>query len=436
MNGKPEIPSWMLLVCAGLTSAILCTAPPLRGGWFELLYVGGVYGGLVGVHFIVTRGASVVPRVAILVITSMAAWPIAYIGSFWMMEFIPGATVHHGDAVDPAFPLLFAGGVLGGIVLLLPTVLLFSPSSAGVRSKFIKAFLGILLSGIVGGVAWELGPTLGAAIWSQIPTAPLPQPESYGMAALFFVWQPVMAVFIGWATKSRATATQTADEGAWTRVAQVSEGISRKVFGRILITLAVVSLLAITPVRLRLAHRERAAARKRESKPSGVNLPLPETKDKEEVLILRQIGDYLPGHATKSVEMVSHEKGYERPGSMYFNTLYTKTGEPVPEWPIAPRQYISVSLHQYPNSAWAQDFADYPQNMYNSFDDPKQHAIVTLFNNKVRTSQLTRAPGQTWIPLYYMWPSGTYVITLDYRTSDENLDILQAYLEKYPSSIR
>jgi hypothetical protein len=29
----------------------------------------------------------------------------------------------------------------------------------------VKAFLGNLLSGIVGGIAWELGPTVGAAVW-------------------------------------------------------------------------------------------------------------------------------------------------------------------------------------------------------------------------------------------------------------------------------
>jgi len=32
-----------------------------------------------------------------------------------------------------------------------------------------------------------------------------------------------------------------------------------------------------------------------------------------------------------------------------------------------------------------------------------------------------------------MWPSGNCVVTVDYRTSDENLDIVRAYLEKYPS---
>jgi hypothetical protein len=47
----------------------------------------------------------------------------------------------------------------------------------------------------------------------------------------------------------------------------------------------------------------------------------------EQALILKDIGDYQPGHALKSSEMVSHEKGFESAGSVYFRTLYTKTGE-------------------------------------------------------------------------------------------------------------
>jgi hypothetical protein len=89
----------------------------------------------------------------------------------------------------------------------------------------------------------------------------------------------------------------------------------------------------------------------------------------------------------------------------------------------------------YPNSAWAQYFAEYPQRVYISPDDPKLHALVTQFNNKVRSSQLERSPGQTWNLLYYMWPSGNCVVTVDYYTPDENLEIMRAYVEKYPSSI-
>jgi hypothetical protein len=352
---------------------------------------------------------------------------------------IPGGIVHHGDAVYPAFPLIAFGGVLGGAALLIPVILLLKPSSVSWRAAFVKALLGILLSGIVGGIAWELGPALGSAIWALLPTAPLPKPESYGMAALFLVWQPVIALFIGWATsesrKSVLLQPSEVKSEVGASAPQTSGNVGRRTFVVIVASLVALSLTRIIPVRLRLARREGAAAKMRGSRPSAVDVPMVQPMTEEEALILKVIGDYQPGHAMKRVELVSHEKGFERPGSLYFSTLYTKTGEPVPQWPLAPRQYISVVVQQYPNSAWAQYFAEYPPNRYNSFDNPKQHAIFAQFNNRVRSNQLERSPGQTWYPLYYTWPSGNCVITVEYYTPEENLEIVRAYLEKYPSSI-
>lgn len=259
------------------------------------------------------------------------------------------------------------------------------------------------------------------------------------MAALFFVWQPMIALFIGWATSEKQTSVpiQGSERQSEVRAPapHTSNGLGRRAFLLLLAGLVILSLTRVVPVRLRQAHRERVAAKKRETRPASVDLPIAQPMSEEQALILKEIGDYQPGHALKTVELVSHEKGFERASSMYFNTLYTKTGEQVPQWPVAPRQYISVVIEQYPDSAWAQYFAEYPQRIYISSDDPKLHALVIQFDNKVRSSQLERSPGQTWIPLYYMWPSGNCVVTVEYHTPDENLAIVQAYLQKYPSSI-
>jgi hypothetical protein len=439
MKISTSILSWVLLPLLALTSAILCIAPPSLGGKLGALYVGTVYGGLLGVYFVTCRGIRSAVKVITLVAASAVAWPIAFFGSFDAAGHTRGGLVHQGDAVAPGFPLIAFGGVLGGAVLLIPVLLLFKPVSVKWRAALVRASLGILLSGIVGGIAWELGPTLGAAIWILLPTAPLPQPESYAMAALFFVWQPVVALFIGWATsENRKSVPMQASDGkseVGAPVPQTSGGLDRRTLVVIVASLVALSLTRIIPVRLRLAHREHAVKKMRGSRPSAVDLPVVQSMSEDEALILKQIGDYQPGHAMKNVELVSHEKGFERPGSMYFSTLYTKTGEPVPQWPLAPKQYISIVVQQYPNSAWAQYFAEYPPNRYNSFDNPKQHATVAQFNNRVRSNQLERSPGQTWYPLYYMWPSGSRVITVEYYTQEENLEIVRAYLEKYPSLI-
>lgn len=441
MRTTADIASWVLLGLLSLTSAILCIAPPSLGGWLGLLYVGTVYGVLLGVYFFTCRGIRSAPKLATLVVVSAVAWSIAYFGAFGAAGRIPGGTVHHGDGIDPTSTLVAFGGVLGGVALLIPVLLLLKPSSVSWGAALVKAFFGILLSGIVGGIAWELGPTLGAAIWGLLPTAPLAQirpEESYGMAALFFVWQPVIALFIGWATSGERRSVAMPDSQARAEVStpavQTNGHVGRRTFAVALVGMVVLSLTRIIPVRLRQAHRERVAAN-RESRPSSVDLPVAQPLSEEQGLILKEIGGYQPGPVLKTVQPLSHEKGFQMPSSFYFSTQYTKNGEMVPEWPHAPRQYVMVTVQQYPNSAWAQYFAEFPARMYISPDDPKQHAVVTQFSNKVRSSQLTRAPGQTAIPLYYMWPSCDCLITIDYHTSDENLEVVQAYLEKYPSSI-
>jgi hypothetical protein len=377
-----------------------------------------------------------------LVVVSALSWPIAYFSAFGAAGRIPGGTVHHGDAVDPTSILVAFGGVLGGVALLMSVLLLFKPSSVSWGAALVKAFFGILLSGITGGLAWELGPTLGAAIWKLLPIRPLAEvrpEESFGTAAVFFVWQPVIALFIGWATSGEQRSVAMPDSKVQAEmdalVPQNNRELDRQTMVVILVGLVALSLTRIIPVRFRQAHRESIAAKKA-SRPPSVDVPLGQPLSEEEALILKEIGDYQPGHVLKRVEPLSHEKGSQMPSSFYFSTLYTRIGEPVPEWPQAPTQYLMVTVQQYPNSAWAQYFAEFPPRMYIQPDDPKQHAVVTQFNSKVRSSQLTRSLGQTWIPLYYMWPSSDYLIRIDYRTSDENLEIVRAYLEKYPSSIR
>ena len=328
MKASARALSWVLLTLLALTSALLCIAPPSLGSWFGVLYVGTVYGVLLTVYFITCCGIRSAPRLISLVVASSLAWPIAYFGSFAAMGFIPGGTVHHGDSVEPAFPLIALGGVLGGAALLIPALLLFKPSSVSRGAALRKAFWGILLSGIVGGIAWELGPILGSAIWHLLPTAPLPPSDSYGMAALFFVWQPVIALFIGWATSENQEpipiqASQAkSEQGA--QGPQISGGFHRRTFAVIVASLAVLSLTRIIPLRLRLAHRERAVAKMRGSRPSGVDLPIAQPMTEKDALILKPIGTYQPSHVMKTWQMVSHGKGFESPGARYFSAFYTK----------------------------------------------------------------------------------------------------------------
>src|SRR6266481_150098 len=90
MRTTADIVSWVLLALLSLTSAILCIAPPSLGGWPNILYVGTVYGVLLGVYFVACRGIRSASKLATLVVVSAVAWPIAYFGAFGAAGYIPG----------------------------------------------------------------------------------------------------------------------------------------------------------------------------------------------------------------------------------------------------------------------------------------------------------------------------------------------------------
>jgi hypothetical protein len=82
MNISTGILSWVLLALLALISAILCIAPPSLGGWLEVLYVGTVYGVLLGAYFVTCRGIRSALRLIAFVVVSAVAWPVACFGSF------------------------------------------------------------------------------------------------------------------------------------------------------------------------------------------------------------------------------------------------------------------------------------------------------------------------------------------------------------------
>ena len=201
--------------------------------------------------------------------------------------------------------------------------------------------------------------------------------------------------------------------------------------------LVVVSLTSVALVRARQAQDAAVSAQRRQNRPTNVDAQIDNPLTIDEALILTPFGDYQPGEPTQRSEFVSHEKDFQSPGGYRFAVQYTRSpsdGHAV-QRSNTPAQSATAFVRQYPDEAWAQYFAEFPSNIAISPDRPKQHVIVTQFDSKVWSDQLDRTPEQTWYPLYYIWPSGSNLIRIDYAGLDPNLDILRAYLQKYPSSI-
>jgi hypothetical protein len=197
----------------------------------------------------------------------------------------------------------------------------------------------------------------------------------------------------------------------------------KKFFIVVSLLLAVVIVRAV-PIRMSVAKREAGQARMRMEVPSMENLRVIQPVSVDEALLNTPIAGYTPHESSSRPQIF-----LQPPGMDYAVTYY-------PEYDI-PRPYqnsISVSVQQCPNPQWASYLAEFPRNMYNPYDNPKVHAIVTQFQNKVRTNSLDLPAGT--VGLYYMWPSGNNVVTLTYYTLDQKEDFLRLYLQKYPSSVQ
>jgi hypothetical protein len=125
--------------------------------------------------------------------------------------------------------------------------------------------------------AWAHSGRSNLGLLPMTPIAEFRPEESYGMAALFFAWQPMIALFIGWATSEMQTSVRIQGRVGWPEVRapapHTSNGLGRRAFLLLLAGLVMLSLTRIVPVRLRQAHCERVAAKKRETWPMSVDLP-------------------------------------------------------------------------------------------------------------------------------------------------------------------
>lgn len=89
-------------------------------------------------------------------------------------------------------------GFFGAFALLVAVLMLFPPTHLERKAVVVMSIFGGLLGGGVGLVAWALGPSLGGVIltlfrWKHANT-PI---QNARFAAVYAVWQPVMAVVVG-----------------------------------------------------------------------------------------------------------------------------------------------------------------------------------------------------------------------------------------------
>ena len=206
----------VLLSLTGLIAGLLtaCLVYPVgrlsiihtRMAWYLL---GAPFGAAVAVSLAscrVFRGLQGFWKAILLLALSIAA----YFLSYWVAA-LAELSIHRqgfvrGQTISSF--ALFAGGFVGGLLVLGGAFLLAYPRSGfGTGTTTLKVLLASVLCGILGIVGWTLGPYLGIHVWSMMHTLGLtPSTETFQNAlhgdisrqySLFVVWQTCTAFLLG-----------------------------------------------------------------------------------------------------------------------------------------------------------------------------------------------------------------------------------------------
>jgi hypothetical protein len=94
---------------------------------------------------------------------------------------------------------LFAGGLVGAFVLLSAYSLSVNPGSPWWR-QLLKALAWSPLGGVLGSIGWQLGPSLGMAVWEVAHSVGLTPPTETFRNALFGETSHAYALSIVWQT--------------------------------------------------------------------------------------------------------------------------------------------------------------------------------------------------------------------------------------------
>jgi hypothetical protein len=170
---EPKTTSPLSLAAAGFISALISALFKTH----DMFLTAAIFGTMVGIYFGVFGSLRSYARFIAFIFICV----IAYLLS-WIITAISG--IGGGDSLDMTLPQFFVGGGVGAFFVLLAGMMLFGPT------EMLADTLGLAFVGSWGGAVLGL---IGGALDRKIGT---PQPGSFG-AAVYFVWQPGVALILG-----------------------------------------------------------------------------------------------------------------------------------------------------------------------------------------------------------------------------------------------
>ncbi|HLZ51135.1 MAG TPA: hypothetical protein VKP61_10300 [Candidatus Acidoferrum sp.] len=203
--------SYVALALAGIVSGFLTCA---SGHFLELFgdagrsmvtYIGAIFGFVLVVHWWIFHGFRSVWRSMGFLLSCTLAYACAVAAGMNAPQFLAFlSSVNRQVARD--LEICFTGGVVGGGIVFLSAVL-FLPNRARWRYVPIYVVGCCFLSGVLGAIAWMLGPSLGTAIWHLLKATRIGERYEYSQSqpsgsannfySLFLVWQACIAPLLG-----------------------------------------------------------------------------------------------------------------------------------------------------------------------------------------------------------------------------------------------
>ena len=426
-----------LLALAGLCSALVTMGLASSSTYLTQYFLapGLSFGLLIPLYFRLYARVGSAWRFLAFLSASIAAFQASMCTAFVMRLLLPA------NLNDPVtVPSLFAGGVVGGFIVLMAASILFGRSHSPVMLRVLGASLA---AGVLGVAGWSAGRVLG------LPPTPVKdfwRLNGPGFFSLYTVWQTGTALLLGWLVIFQQAASGPSPP-------PFTEAPLRPRASRTEITLASLFFCAVfgflgwfvvsnvqgerEAARRDQAFKSAAEARDRVFKqylaeaPPVAGLPPIQKLDADQALILQDIGRFRP-ERTPTVEARRQQPALSgtvpEPPCVIYNIVYTLPNQPVPPPMYPPR--ISVRLTQYPNAAWARHLG---RGYTSPLDKPESVAVTsaTRTDHIMRTTWVNGAGTQT----SYIWPSGSIVVRVDGSTASLTDDFLRRYLAKYPSSL-
>lgn len=443
MTDRPERRTlvWTGLL-AGLVAGVLTiVVPPFVNRLGSPLYIGALFGNFIGdifgavlsVYFWVFLRRRYVARSIGFVLASAVGYILAVFTTIFSAEAIGfSKSLQEAPGSLGATPVLtFAlGGTVGGFVVLLAALLFFSGEN-GVSRNFLMALKWAPSGGILGALGWAAGPLLGGLILSALGqrealSSPGKADTGY-FYSIFLVWQTGMGLTIGCLFSREQVlipASSALRPGAGSnRVARIA---------RISLFAAATLVFAFFarrefPDHYQSARWHRAYNNHLAETPSMENLPEVQSVAPEQVLILNQFGEYVPGRSySGKTHPPMDVKTFipKAPAAQSYSVRYGLPGAPASGVNIGP--HVDVQVQEYPNAAWA-EYEIVEQGFGIDLANP---ARPVKFGSRLYGQAKAGDTGQNG---FYIWTSENRLIILQFFSAEPD-ELLKAYLDKFPNS--